>query len=264
MQDVVQRTRTATTASVNLAAPYQFDEYRRALHELEEASAMAVALMATGCRWGTDAQESLWQESIQRLNNWPMATGLVGWLNLRRYPAALALYGGGVGALVDGRTETAAGLLMAPLRVDDRKRTAAVSLLIGDLLDEALMQRMRQAATGNPTSRFHTPASDHVHDLLRPLVSDLIPDDEMYSELFDRFEFLSSLAIAQQLEGVLVGARWSWRHHGGLTGPSASEFIIEELHEQGDRSGIVTTGLVPSAERGIELATLLREKRHFF
>jgi hypothetical protein len=249
---------------VNLDSPYQLDEYRRTLDELEEASAMVVALMAIGCRWGTSAHEPLWRSSLQRLCDWPMTNGIIGWLNLRRYPATLALYGGGIGALADGRIETATGLLMTRLRLEDRKQIAAVGLLIGELLEEGFMQQVRQPATGNPASRFHTPASDHVHDLVRPMVSDLIPDDEMYSEVFDRFEFLSSLAIAQQLEGVLVGARWSWRHHGGLTGPSASQFVIEELRGRGDRSGIVTSGLVPSAERGIELATLLRSKRFFF
>jgi len=264
IQDATERARETTATLVDFGAPYQLTQYQSCLRDVEDASAISAALMATGCRWGEEVHFPLWRRTIERLGSWPLKGGTVGWLNLRRYPASLALYAGGLGALVDGRLSTAAALLLAPVTVEDKTQLAAIALPIAAVLDHGLMQSVRQAETGNASTTFHTPANDHIHDQLRPLLRDQVPDDELYSDLFDRFEYLVSLAIAQHAGGhPLIGGRWSWRHRGGLMGRSAAEFVVEELQGRGDQSALVTSGLLPSAERGLQVVEALRTQVRF-
>ena len=260
VQDATERAREAAPTPTDFGVLHQLDDYRRRLHVIEEASAIICALMATGCRWGDDVHLPLWQRTIQRLGTWPLTGGVVAGLNLRRYPATLALYAGGIGALIDGKLSTAASLLLTPVTVDGGRQLAARTLAVAAVLDQGLMQSVRQAETGNTSTTFHTPANDHVHDQLRPLLRDQVPDDELYSDLFDRFEYLVSLAIAQHAgDHPLLGGRWSWRHRG--TG-SASEFVVGELQGRGDQSALVTSRLLPSAGRGLQVVETLR--RHVF
>jgi len=231
---------------------------------IEDASAVVCGLLATGCRWGDEGHRPLWQRTIQRLGTWPQIGGVVVAINLRRYPGVLAMYAGGIGALIGGQLSTAASILITPVTNEDRKQVAAFWLAVAGTLDQDLMQRVRQADTGNPTSRFHTPANDHVYEVLAPLLQDQVPDSQEYDTLFNRFEFLVSLAVAQHAgsRGRVPG-RWSWRDHGMLTGRSAYELTTEELKQHGDGSALVTSGLVPSAERGLELADLLWSQVRF-
>lgn len=65
-------------------------------------------------------------------------------------------------------------------------------------------------------SNSKTPASDHVFEVLRPDFRELVPDDEDYIGLFDRFEFLVGLVNGDYRDSrgmafFVPTGRFGWR-----------------------------------------------------
>jgi hypothetical protein len=247
------------TAVALRASPYG-DNYRAWLERVEDLSAVIVALVANGCYWGDETHALVWQRAVQRLGTWPIAGGFTAWLHARRYPAVLTLYGGGVGAVAAGRLSTVAGLLRLPLAVDGRTQTAASALAVGHVLEHEQMQAIRQAATGQRNTQFRTPASDHVFEWIRPLVGDLVPGDELYADCFARFEYYLSLVAADVSNAATwVPGRFAW-DRDQLSGKTAAERVAEDIRALGDQSGVVTSGILPSADRAQELLLTLTQR----
>ena len=46
----------------------------------------------------------------------------------------------------------------------------------------------------------HTPASDYLFDILRPLIETILPQEYRYADRFDRFEYLMALVFADLRE----------------------------------------------------------------
>lgn len=70
---------------------------KRRLRQYEDISQVALAIMVAGCYYGTKAHEKLWIDLLQRVAN-PGGgrSGTTVLLKMRRYPALLLSYGGGI------------------------------------------------------------------------------------------------------------------------------------------------------------------------
>ena len=98
--------------------------FQRRVQRYETHVEMLQALFATGCFWGQPQHEALWTRSIERIANPPGSrNGYTLWINLRRYPALLLLYAGGVASIAAHKYSTLAALLVKPvvLDLDQRK-----------------------------------------------------------------------------------------------------------------------------------------------
>lgn len=84
----------------------------------------------------------------------------------------------------------------------------------GENVTRETAEELHQRRRGNR----YTPISDFLHDVLRPKFQDLIPNDENYSDLFDRTEILLALlAIDLKFEYQESRAYIDGPHYGRLT-----------------------------------------------
>jgi hypothetical protein len=154
--------------------------------------------MSVGCYWGTPAHDELWPKALGRASDLaddlvPHGPGETTWNNLRFYPAALALYAGGLAAAAAGRWKVVAEMFALSVR----RYT-----LFGTTLPAVWQLNLRSVMLADTADRvlFGTnllaPLSEHVYRLLRVPLRDLFADAAAYEPAFDRFEYLIALAYA--------------------------------------------------------------------
>jgi hypothetical protein len=230
------------------------------LDRYEAICGTLVAMMAVGCYWGEAEHRPLWVSALDRLvNRFSEWAGQEIWLNLRFYPAVLALYGGGIGAIAAGKLETVEALLSGvTIRgIGNQEDPLVLKLAVPHVVKEEPLQ----PAQGN---QWLTPASDRLAEKLREPLREFLPSEEQYVDAFDTFEYLFALAYADRRERngrvwAPVGA-YGWRQRrrgdasvlakvadaseaagedwgllqGRLFGGSAERFreIIRAYHEQ--------------------------------
>jgi SIR2-like domain len=202
-----------------------------------------VSLMAFGARWAEDEQLPLFTGVLERLGNrWRepnQGSALVRYQAMLDYPATLALYGAGLGALAGDRLETLAHVLgdVRVVRLGKRKPLLHV-VSPSEVIDGAILQRPPNQG------RLYTPVNDHLAEVLREPLRELIPS-ESFTALFDRFEYLLSLAYADLAAGNKIGDsvwapigsyvwrhRWEWGEEGGFR-----EQVAAEAREAEEDSG---------------------------
>lgn len=170
-------------------------------------------ILATGCYWGDAAQHDLWVTCLDRLANLPSLGGYPVWLNLRRYPALLTLYAGGIAAIAAKKYDTLAVLLTRG-RVRTNGQSDPMLLSVNSF--DVLAMEFAKLIPGK--ERRYLPFNDYLYArnaVLAPL-RELVPIEEQFEEYFDRFEYLLGLVhtdIRAQQNGHLwapIGC-FGWR-----------------------------------------------------
>lgn len=149
------------------------------------------AMLTEGVAWGRSHQISLWVEPIRRLARHASQpeSGNVFYINLRRYPAMRLMYSIGLAAMWARQYDVLAGLFRTPNPGTVNERSAPLPLPISvSQLELPIDQNERIAA--------YFAVSEHMFQSLREGLRNLIPDDDDYQELFDRFEFILALVGA--------------------------------------------------------------------
>lgn len=147
-------------------------------------------LMICGAYWATPSQHELFLRSFKRIAGGlhPMS-GSATLLNMRRYPALILLYGLGVSAIARDNYQFVRELLLTRLSVGtnglDRPVTAVFSA--GAVLAPDLQRRL----PGYESQ--YTPLSNHLFSVLREPLREYLPDDALYDQAFDWFEYLFGL-----------------------------------------------------------------------
>ena len=110
-------------------------DLERMLHQFEYQVESVLAMIITGCFWGSEAHDALWENCIERIANFSIEREPDLWL--RQYPALLLFYGGGIASLANNHYYTFAKLLMKPIIIDGNDELSAVSALIPEkVIDE--------------------------------------------------------------------------------------------------------------------------------
>jgi hypothetical protein len=175
------------------------DAIRAHVSALENRAAALIALMATGCHWGRGAHERIWPKALGRAADLRDAvlsertqsgrTDNWAWNNLRYYPATLALYAGGIASMAAGHWRILVALLMQPIRRFD-PQPAIIELNSQAIMDAAVQRE----ALGNVN--VLTPLSERIFRVLRTPLRDLFADEAAYEPMFDQFEYLIAMVVA--------------------------------------------------------------------
>jgi hypothetical protein len=141
----------------------------------------------------------------------PQRTGNMAVLNLLRYPSLVVLYAVAIAAVsrgnwpalrtvaIDAKTKGLSekiplvGYVSAQLILDGVPEVGTVLRHVEAADEPAPQVVQRYVERLGP--KFHTPISDHLHDLLRPLFARDVTDDHEFTELFDRTEVMLDLLI---------------------------------------------------------------------
>ena len=186
-------------------------------------SERTVALLATGCYWGRPEQDRVWTGVVRRLVEAdPLKGRSVAGEHTLQYPGLLAFYSVGVAAVEAGRYDLLASLLLIPVRSAYSQASEPIvqSMYPGRIVADSVA-RLLYPHPNAPEQNYPVPLNQYIHSELRPAFTDLIPSDDDYDEIFDRFEYLVSL-VETDLESrtrdvVSAGSRWFDRRARGFT-----------------------------------------------
>ena len=203
-------------------------------------------LLVTGCYWGTPTHNAAWVRCIEQVAVLPKHNGSYGvlWRDLQRYPATLLLYTGGLATLAANHYDALAALLVQPSILDNNsfeQRPAVLTLAAHTVLSQDHGQLLPNM------ERHYTPTSDRLFPIVRTLLHELVPDDQQFTILFDRFEYLFGLIhadVQQQITNHFWGpsGQFGWRYrHTTDKGPSA--IIATEIEAAGQKWPPLQAGL---------------------
>jgi hypothetical protein len=232
------------------------EAFNQRLALYEGSSQIVTSLVANGCFWGTEEQSDLWSVAIARLLDLaPPAGGTSILLNLRRYPALLALYSGGIAGVAAGKYKTLKVLLRdsrtsVDVLVDGKDAMLIRKIAIHEILPYDALNRCSK-------ERRKTPGSDRLHKELREPFRTLIPSDTRYDNLFDRWEYLLSLVgfdTTPEDGGYFFPSvgRFGWRNRGfGRDSANIATILWNEYEKMGENWEPIASGLFESPERFI-------------
>lgn len=173
---------------------YSEEEFLRRVKKLEELMDDLLFIYPIGIYWSNSDIENVWTK-VLKLLAYPTGehNGKVAFLNLRKYPALLLLYSGGIAALASENYQILADLLVN-VEINDNGILESISTYLEqhDVIEKSLANLLREA------KNEHTPLSNHLFSLLRPKFLDIVPLDSDYEELFKRFEYLLAIVIADR------------------------------------------------------------------
>jgi hypothetical protein len=240
LADEVARVEEQTSLEAMLIGENQADDgstYEAAKPRVARYDAICetlVALMGVGARWATASQRPEFVGVLDRLGNrWrdpEAATPGSFYTHLRAlldYPATLALYSAGLGAVVGNRLETLAHLLGDVSVVRHSRRKPLIEQVVPyHVIEGAIFEK-------GAGLQVHMAASNHVQQALREPLRELV-SGESFTAAFDRFEYLLTLAYADLTTGETVPetvwvpvssyfSRWRSRDDGGLPDEIARE-----------------------------------------
>lgn len=207
------------------------EELSRCLQRCEAVVEVLRSLYITGCYWGGPLYANLWPKCLERVANTPGArSGLVVWLNLRRYPALILMYAGGISSIANDKYSTLAKLLVTPKAIESGvEHPLILKLFPGAVLETEVARLLPDLG------RRHTPVSDHLFTVLREPLKEFLPSEGEYQECFDRFEYLKALVYVDlrddQYGWAPVGC-FAWRAVWGRD-KSTMKLVAEQISAQG-------------------------------
>ncbi len=176
--------------------PPSNESIRERIEKAESATTgLAAMLGAIGC-WGSGDHARVARRALEAIGTFKSKSGTIYpvWERLRFYPACLAMYATGIGA-VSFENWSILRLILGELTVEDGDRrrplareAAAASVLEPELANEVLS-----------LERKRTPMSDRVAALLKAHLGEVASSSGHYEEAFDTFEILLAMAVADHM-----------------------------------------------------------------
>lgn len=179
----------------------------------EEACSTLLAMALVGGSWAEEDHEQVWQQALDRISSrWSNTIGSDPILNtLQRYPATLLLYALGIGAVEADRLRFLGRMLETPIRIGPSNVPAVRILNSPNFLENRI---------------------NHIHDTLRPYAKHIIPSDDRYTLMFDKFEILVSLSLAYKKSQLSEAERdQAWRFGGFRSRSDNIKRVMQEMEE---------------------------------
>ena len=217
------------------------------LHSYETACATLLSIAPAAGMWAEQDNFLGWEQAIQRLSRISPESGNSFWLHMQTYPGMLLMYALGLGMVELDRLALLNRILSMTDsgRFTDRPIYVLHNLLSNsDYLAKNTLKRM--------DNRLF-PRNDWLHDVLRPHMRAVIPDDVRYDYIFDKFEMLFALA-----HGRLAKQYWfppGAYYYRETNGCQVVYEIEESISALGVQSPYVQSGLMGATPE--ECSTLL-------
>ena len=212
LQDLVLGERDAVIEQIQrlpTSGQPTYQDYAERMALYERTMSRLMTLLAAGAFFSDrDEHDRLWVRSIE-----PLAiraqerAGSTVLINMQQYPTLLALYALALGALAADRADPIARVL-AEITVHDGHgpTPVAVGAASPHVLDH---DAVKQSLDG--FERRKTPISDHLWDLMCPVMSGIVGDQQRLEDLFHEAEYLMGIAYAAHGIGLGPIGRAVWR-----------------------------------------------------
>jgi hypothetical protein len=217
--------------------PITQEEIAGRLQRYESLTEILRNLLATGCYWGEEAHEGHWITTLERLGSFSRVTvhHYQDLSNLRRYPALLALYTGGIASVARGRYETLQALLYGPTSIGSEtgERQPLLLEVHSRLLSEAAERTLAPGIIPAVVLSSHMYETQQIWLPLR----EYLPEDDRFQTCYDRFEYLFGLArtdISIHLGRHPWGPLGMFAFRGyGFSGEQLVKAVQAEIDDQG-------------------------------
>lgn len=230
-------------------------------HQYRDIIATLLELMVHGCFWSRANTDAVFVASLQQVCRKPkIHSGAVLNDGFTHYPAVNLLYAAGLAALAGDRYDLFGKLLCKPTIRDLLKSRPFVAGLD--------WKNLREFATTLFTNeQKYAPLSEHLFEMMRQPLVQYAPDDEQYDDLFDRYEYLQALVVAdlnqkQQKSGEHFWGpigRFGWKARSRMVDRSPIEMIDNEADAMGTDWPPLKAGLF---DRSVERLKKVREGLH--
>jgi SIR2-like domain len=237
-------------------------------------------MLSLGVAWGEPEHDDLWVRALSRVvNSHPseMGTSIRALTGLQRLPGLVCLYAAGLAAVNRRKYRSFNSLCVSVLFRDLNGAVPLIGALHPgrifnpDTIARVAVQEVKLgreltadelAAIHNGQNRLYTPASDLLHDRLRPTLAELIPDDAEYTNCFDRLEVLLAV-IARDAEeqlrssqGTWIDGPWfgsfTWRDRTTIS--SSPESLFREYTDAADQWEPLKQGMFGGSTNRVEAA----------
>ncbi len=200
-----------------------------------------LSIIITGAYWGSEKYNNLWINLFKRFANLKVIeSGYTSLIDFQKYPSLLIYY----------------VLLIIELIKEDYEMLYKIFHGF-DINDYNTNNSTEPIGIYNPNNivrpevfnnilqqRYKTPINDHLHDVLRPLFADIIPDDNEFANIFDRVEYFIGLEFSNVRLDSSYGfwaptGRFLWRYSNfyGIDSDYTSKLhpakFIDKLVQQG-------------------------------
>ena len=214
-----------STQSFNMDSPKPDSETVTArVRAYEVAFSTLLAMAPIGGHWAEEVHFDGWRRALERLATVPPPdhTNYPAWLDLKVYPATLALYALGLGALSSNKLQFLAHMFSTAIPQPNGRKTQTVV----ELLPPFLMSSQQGMRLLEGMERRRAPLNDWIHGTLRQYMGNITHNDEQYDLMFDKLEILMALGYMyhKRPEGL------SWAPAGRYAYRSANRIqILEEV-----------------------------------
>lgn len=220
------------------ASPMSKEEFLQRVNDYEDTADRLAAVMAALSYYDEGSNSRLITRCIERLVQVTREDGLIALLALRFYPALLVLYAAGVPALAGARYNSLAALLRHPGCRDERRGGTKPAIHVLTVWD-VFSGNTQKWAPGRAENEY-TPVSNHLLDLLRPVLSEYQPDETNQEATFDTFEYMLALTHLDLKGAGAEGDTWSppgrfaWRYRDDWERAPCVQFVSAGLEHAED------------------------------
>lgn len=162
----------------------------------EAACATLLAMAATGGLWAEEDHVDIWRRTLERLATLPLLSGKAKWVGLQRYPATLALYTLGLGAVYSNRFNFLGHIFATGIPQPNGETESVTQLLPASCMfrEGGKGQRKMQLLEG--MERRYAPFSDWIQTAVWQYMSNTIFNSKQYELVFDKLEIMMALSYA--------------------------------------------------------------------
>jgi len=208
------------------------DEYFRRIKIYESNTEVLQGLMSCLGYWGKEKNEQLIHNCLEMLTE-PLKqkTSYSEWQNLRLYPALQIFYSLGITCLARNNYELFGFIFH---KIQNKYSSARSNPLFFDLVPRNVFSyNCQNWLPGYNNDSIY--ASKYLHDFLKPTLKDYIPEEEVFDELFDRFEYLQDMLIIDYDKFPLIPPSL-WTKKKSIYGANISGIISKEMqNEKGEK-----------------------------
>ena len=175
----------------------------------EAACSTLLAMAATGGQWAEEDHYDNWRRILERLATLPLLSGKPMWVGLKRYPATLALYTLGLGAVFSNRFNFLGHIFATGIPQPNGETETVTQLLPASCMFRGVWsygQREMQLLEG--MERRHAPFSDWIQTAVRQYTAIITVSDEQHDLMFDKLEIMMALSFAYH-EVKPLGRYWA-------------------------------------------------------
>ena len=237
----------------------QKEDFMDRMRKYEEVVKDLQQIVILLARWGKGEQLIILEKVFSRIAEVEKcSSGINLWIHFWWYPVQILMYSAGVAALSAGKYD-ALKLILTTLVQNSSTESERLPLIVKVTSNISDIHDAFKWIPGK--ERNYVPRSDHLFEILKPTLEELLFLGKSYERLFDDFEVYSALVYAG-ITGRDWGpiGRFGWKYSRDI-GDNPFNRIIEEAKEAKEKWAPLQVGMFNgSLERFLEVSETLGER----